>query len=400
MSGPLEGLRVVELGVWVAGPSAAGILSDWGADVVKVEPLTGDPFRGLGAMFGIGALPPPFELDNRGKRSLAVNLSSDEGRAIAHALVERADVFVTNTRPGGVQRLGLDYDSLRAVNPRLIYAHLSAYGLGHDEANRAAFDVGAYWARGGMASILQASSGELPMQRGGMGDHFTGANAAGAICAALYARERTGEGQFLTTSLVRSAVYQLGWDLNSALRTGVVPQPQQRGNFVNPLINCYRDADGRWFWLLMLEGDRHWPDFCRAIDREAWMQEERFASLMARALNAEALVALIDEVLASRPIAEWAPTFDAHNVWWAPVQSLEEVLADPVVAQAGAWVDVPIVEGEPPAKMVATPTDFAGTPWSVRSGAPELGQHTELVLLELGYDWDRIGALKERGVIP
>ncbi len=400
MSGPLAGVQVVELGVWVAGPSAAGILADWGADVVKVEPLTGDPFRGLGAMFGVGAMPPPFELDNRGKRSLAVDLASDAGREIAHALVARADVFVTNTRPGGVQRLGLDYDSLRAANPRLVYAHVSAYGLGHEDANRAAFDVGAYWARGGVASILRSSTDELPMQRGGMGDHLTGANAAGAICAALYARERTGEGQFVTTSLIRSAVYQLGWDLNTALRTGVAPQPQQRGNFINPLINCYRVKGGRWIWLLMLEGDRHWPDFCRAIDHEEWMQDPRFVSLMLRAVNAADLVALIDEVLGARSLGEWGPVFDAHNVWWAPVQTLEELTADPIAARAGAWVDVPGAEGEPPAKMVATPSDFQGTPWSVRSGAPELGQHTEEVLLDLGYDWDRIIALKDGGVIP
>jgi crotonobetainyl-CoA:carnitine CoA-transferase CaiB-like acyl-CoA transferase len=179
-----------------------------------------------------------------------------------------------------------------------------------------------------------------------------------------------------------------------------VPQPQDRRNFINPLINCYRDADGRWIWLLMLEGDRHWPDFCRAVEHEEWMADPRFETIMLRAGNAEPLVTLIDEVIASRTAAEWAPIFDAHNVWWAPVQTLEEVIADPLVAQAGAWVDVPMAEGEPAAKMVATPTDFAGTPWVARAGAPELGQHSEEVLLELGYDWDRIIALKDGGVIP
>jgi crotonobetainyl-CoA:carnitine CoA-transferase CaiB-like acyl-CoA transferase len=399
VAGPLEGIRVVELGVWVAGPSAAGILCDWGADVVKLEPLTGDPFRGLGAWMG-RSMPPQFELDNRGKRSVAIDLASEQGRAVAHGLIAQADVFVTNVRPGGVRRLMLDYDSVRDLNPRLIYAHVSAYGIGHEESDRAAFDVGAYWARGGVAWMLQSPDGELPVQRGGMGDHFTGSNAAGAISAALFARERTGQGQLITTSLARTAVYQLGWDYNAALRGTVMPEPMPRQASINPLINCYRDRDGRWLWLLMLEGDRHWPDFCRAIGHEEWMQDPRFLALMDRAVNASALVTLIDEALAKRTMAEWGAIFDAHNVWWAPVQSIEEALADPVMAQAGAWVDVPMGEGEPTTKMAATPTDFHGTPWSPRAGAPELGQHTEEVLLEQGYDWDRIIALKEQGVIP
>ncbi|MBM3139408.1 MAG: CoA transferase [Chloroflexi bacterium] len=399
MPGPLEGVRAVELAVWVAGPAAGGILADWGADVVKLEPLGGDPFRGLGAMLGGGGMPPPFELDNRGKRSIALDLASEEGRAIAHALARRADVFLTNQRPAGVARLGLDYESLRAVNPRLVYAHVSAYGLGHEDADRAAFDVGAYWARGGIASLLRSSSGELPMQRGGFGDHATGANAAGAIAAALYARERTGEGQFVTTSLLRTAVYQLGWDLNTALRTGVVPQPGDRRAFLNPLINCYEVREGRWIWLLMLQGDRHWPDFCRAVQREQWRDDPRFETLLARAQHAGALVLLIEAVLGTRTLEEWAPIFDAHDVWWAPVQDVAQLLADPVAELAGAWRELPVADGAP-LRTVATPADFTGTPWEIRAGAPELGQQTEEVLLELGYDWDRIAALKERGVIP
>jgi crotonobetainyl-CoA:carnitine CoA-transferase CaiB-like acyl-CoA transferase len=398
--GPMEGIRVVELGVWVAGPSCAAILCDWGADVVKIEPPEGDPFRGIMALYGpeFAGSNPMFELDNRGKRSIVLDLQQPDGRQIAFQLIDRADVFVTNQRPGGLARLGLDYESLAARNPRLIYAHVTGYGPDSSQRDRAAYDVGAFWSRAGIAAMLAPPGGPLPLQRGGMGDHNAGAQAAGAVAAALFHRERMGQGQKVAVSLARTGVYTLGWDLNQTLRTGVAPQPVTREAFPNPIINYYRTADGRAVWLLMLQGDRHWPDFCRAVDRPDWLADERFASLAFRAANAAALVAEIDAVMQTKTAAEWESIFDRENVWYAPVQTLDEVVADPVMAEAGAWVDVPTPDG--PAKMVASPADFYGTPWQPRGPAPEFGQHTEEVLLELGHDWDRIVALKEAGVIP
>jgi crotonobetainyl-CoA:carnitine CoA-transferase CaiB-like acyl-CoA transferase len=399
MGGPLEGIRVVELGVWVAGPSATGIMCDWGAEVVKVEPLTGDPLRGIGLMLAPGDLPPQFELDNRGKKSVALDLATPEGHEAMLVLVRRADVFVSNVRYGGLERLGLGYEALRAENPRLVYAHVSAYGPGHEDSDRAAFDVGAYWARGGVAWMLQGPGGELPVQRGGMGDHFTGSNAAGAICAALFHRERTGEGQLITTSLARTAAYQLGWDLNQALKGQIMPAPVPRERSPNPLIAPYPVKGGRWIWLLMLQGDRHWPDFLRAIDREEWAADPRFETLLKRFENGPALVAAIDEVMAQRTQEEWAPILDAHDIWWAPVHTIEEVTADPLMAKAGAWVDVPTADGGT-RRMVATPADFHGTPWAPAGPVPQLGQDTEIVLMDLGYEWEQIEALKAKGVIP
>ena len=398
--GPMEGIRVVELGVWVAGPSCAGILCDWGADVVKIEPPEGDPFRGVMAIIApqFAASNPMFELDNRGKRSVVLNLQDPRGRDIALALIDRADVFVTNQRPGALERLGLANEHLAPRNPRLIYAHVTGYGPQSAARDFAAYDVGAFWARAGIAAMLRSPHGDLPLQRGGMGDHTAGSQAAGAVAAALFHRERTGQGQKVAVSLARTGAYTLGWDLNQTLRLGIPPAPYTRETFPNPIILNYRTGDDREMWLLMLQGDRHWPDFCRAVGREEWLTDERYRTLALRAANCAALTREIDAVLRTRPLAEWEAIFDRENVWYAPVQEIGQVVQDPVMAEAGAWVDVPTPDG--PVKMVATPMDFSGTPWAPRGPAPEFGQHTEEVLLELGHDWDVIVQLKEAGVIP
>ncbi len=398
MTGPMEGIRVVELGMWVAGPAGAGILGDWGADVVKIEPSTGDPMRGVFASYGVD-VNPPFELDNRNKRSVGLNLATEEGRELAARLVADADVFVTNARPGALRRAGLDHETLSARHPRLVYGHVSGYGLAGDEADRAAFDVGAFWSRAGIASALTPEGSPLPYQRGGMGDHMAGLAIAGAISAALFARERTGEGQLVSTSLLRIGMYTLGWDVNVAARMGVPTVPMSVAAPPNPMITCYDAGDGKRFWLLGLQGDRLWPDLLRAIDRPDWAEDERFATIETRFANSAELVRMLNEVFAARSRDEWGAIFDREDVWWAPVQHAHELVDDPQAHAAGGFVDVPGDDGAP-VRMVATPVDFAGTPWSPRSMSPEFGQHTEEVLLELGLDWDRIIELKLADAIP
>jgi crotonobetainyl-CoA:carnitine CoA-transferase CaiB-like acyl-CoA transferase len=400
VSGPLEGIRVVEMGFWVAGPSAAAILADWGADVIKIEPPTGDPMRGLFASVAGMPIPinPPFELDNRGKRSMALNLDTEDGRSIARTLIDRADVFVSNVRPRGLEQAGLTYDELRQSNPGLVYCQVTGYQPDGPDKDRAAYDIGAFWSRGGVAASLTAADHELPQQRGGMGDHMAGSNAAGAVCAALLARSRTGEGQRLSVSLLRIGAYMVGWDLSIALRLGIPVGPYDRHHAINPIINCYQSGDGRWFWILFLQADRHWPDLCRAIQRQDLLSDPRFSDIAVRRDNAPALVAELDGVFATKSLAEWAEVFDREDVWWAPVNTVNEMLEDRVVHDAGVFIDVPGPEGD--IKAVASPTHFYGTPWEPRGYAPEMGQHTEEVLLELGYDWDQIIALKEAGVIP
>jgi crotonobetainyl-CoA:carnitine CoA-transferase CaiB-like acyl-CoA transferase len=401
VSGPLAGIRVVELGFWVAGPSAAGVLADWGAEVVKLEPPEGDPFRGLYLAVSGAEIPanPPFELDNRGKRSVALDLATPEGRRIARELVARADVFVTNLRVDALARLGLDWPDLAPSHPRLVYGRVTGYGEAGPDRDRPAYDIGAFWSRAGIAAALAAPGGEPPYQRGAMGDHTAGVALAGAIAAALFARERTGRGQLVTTSLLRIGVFVLGWDTNAALRLGLEAAPISRAAPPNPVISSYRAGDGRWFFLLGLQGQRHWPDLVRAVERPEWLDDPRFATMRDRRHNAAELVRLLDAIFATRPLAEWGAIFDRVGLWWAPVQTTAEVIADPQVRACGAIVDVPAPEGGT-VPGVATPVDFSGTPWRPAGPTPECGQHTEEVLLELGYDWEAIARLKERGAIP
>ena len=399
MPGPMEGVKVVEVGMWVAGPAAAGILGDWGADVIKIEPPESDPFRGLLSAVGAGDVCPPFELDNRNKRSIGINLSLPEGRALAAELVDAADVFVTNARPSALARAGLDYATVSARNRRLVYAHVTGYGLEGEERDRAAYDVGAFWSRAGVAAALTPDGTPLPYQRGGMGDHMAGLAAAGAVGTALYARERTGEGQLVSTSLLRIGMYMLGWDISMSLRLGAPTVPMTVAAPPNPLISAYTAGDGKRFWMLGLQADRHWPDVLRAVDRPEWADDPRFADLLARFEHSAELVDMLNEIFATRSLEEWAPIFDREDVWWAPVQHAHEVVDDPQAHAAGGFVPVPAPTGDP-VTMVASPVDFAGTPWSPRSMPPEFAQHTEEVVLELGHDWDRIIELKELGAIP
>ena len=400
MAGPLTGIKVVEMGLWVAGPSCAALLADWGADVIKIEPPAGDPFRGLfaSALGAPAALNPPFELDNRGKRGIVLDLEKEEARTIAHQLIEQADVFITNNRPRVLERYGMDYATLHAKFPRLIYGQVTGYGPDGDSRDTAAYDIGAFWSQAGVAMSLTAPGAPIPQQRGGMGDHMTGQMCAGAVCAALFHRERTGEGQRVSVPLVRVGVYMIGWDVMLSLRLNMPIFTYDRQHAINPIINSFCAGDGKWFWLLLLQADRHWPDLCRAIGRDDIRTDPRFADITSRRVNGTQLVEELDAVFATKPLAEWAEIFSANNVWFAPVNMVHEVLEDPVVQASGAFVDVPGPDG--PVRMVASPADFSETKWEPRGIQPELGQHTEEVLLELGYDWDQIIPLKERGVIP
>jgi crotonobetainyl-CoA:carnitine CoA-transferase CaiB-like acyl-CoA transferase len=400
MPGPLEGIKVVEIGVWVAGPAAGCILADWGADVIKIEPPgLGDPARSFSKMLGAD-LPfnAPFEMDNRNKRSIVIDLRDERGLALALELIDQADVFVSNVRPAALARLGLDPDTLSQRDPRLVYSIITGYGLEGDEKDRAAYDIAAFWSRSGIAASLMTPDGVPPFQRGGMGDHNTGLAAAGSICAALYSREKSGRGQIVSTSLLREGIFTLSFDMAISLRFGVEVQIGNRKTMGNPAINNYQDSEGRWFWIVGLEGARHWPPLARAAGHPEWLEDERFSSERGRAENAEALIAALDEVFATKTREEWGEIFDAEeDLWWAPVQTVTEVLADPQAHAAGGFVEVP--DGATTTMLPATPADFLGTPCEQRHMAPEHGEHSVEILTELGRSPDEIAALEKEGVI-
>lgn len=378
---------MVELAVWVAGPAAGGIMADWGADVVKIEPPSGDPARQYQRMLG-GDMPtnPVFELDNRSKRSVVVDLRTDEGRTIAYELLERADVFVTNVRAAALARLGLSYDDVRVRAPRLVYALITGYGLDGPDANRPAYDIGAFWSRSGMASLLSpGGDGEPPFQRGGMGDHSVAMTTVAAVSAALLARERTGEGQLVSTSLLRQGAYTIGFDLNLTLMWGLQLQLGHRTSMRNPAMNHYVAGDGKRFWIIGQEAARHWPSLARVVGRTDWLDDPRYATPAERGQRATEIIAELDRIFATKSRDEWAEIFDTEpEFFWAPINTVDDLLADPQFHAGGGLVDVP--DGASGTTMLATPADFSSTPWAPRSLAPRLGEHTTAVLRELGRE--------------
>jgi crotonobetainyl-CoA:carnitine CoA-transferase CaiB-like acyl-CoA transferase len=383
----LTGVRVVELAIWVAGPGAGGILADWGAEVIKVEGPAGDPMRSMFASVGVDqARVPPYELDNRGKRCVMLDLREESAREDMHALLAEADVFLTNLRPDALERLGLDHESITARYPKLIYASVTGYGLAGPDRDRAGYDVGAFWARSSIAHSMVPPNQLPPGLRSGLGDHTTGITIVSGICAALFERTKSGRGRLVHTSLLRTGVYVNGWDLSIRSYFGKNSATRPRTESQAPLINCYAAGDGRGFWLLGLEQDRHWPGVLAALEHTEWADDPRFRSAGQRAQNAPALIALMDEAFSTRTYDEWIRRFDQHDVWFAPINSVADTLADPQVEAAGAW-GVMAATGEGPGeheyRISASPVGFAG--WTESPGRiEELGQSTEEILRRIG----------------
>ena len=374
--GPLHGVKVVELGVWVAGPAATGIMADWGATVIKVEPPTGDPQRAVFGALGVAdqAGVPPFEIDNRGKKSVVLDLRTDADMATMHRLLADADVFVSNVRPAGLARMGLDPETLTAKYPSLVYGLLTGYGTSGPDVDRAGYDIGAFWARSGIAHSLVGAHETPPPARSGQGDHTTGLSMCAGVMAALFDRQRTGKGRVVSTSLLRTGIYTIGWDVGVQLRFGKRTSTKPRAQNPSPQMLNYTCSDGRAFWLLGLEADRHWPGFVKAIDRQDLADDERFTNAVLRAKNCEALIAILDQHFATNTYEYWTTQFDQHDVWWAPLNSIREAVEDPQVIASGAIIDMTPRDGEAPYKAVNSPVDFSD--YEPQYGrVPQLGEH-------------------------
>jgi len=403
MGMPLEGIRVVDWTIWQQGPVCSEMLGDLGAEVIKVEePARGDPGRGIVKMSGLDLSDRPnfyFEANNRNKKGITLDLKKADGREILCKLVSVSDVFVQNFRKGVAERLGLGYESLRRHNPTLIYASGSGYGPQGPDSAEPSFD------RLGLArSGIMFAAGEPDMPplgiAEGIADQMGAVMLAYGILAALFVRERTGVGQRVDASLLGSMSWLQALSLSARLMMGFAIPRLPRSAPVNPLWNHYCCADGKWLALGMLQPDRYWRAFCEAIGRSELADDKRFVNLAARAANAAECVAILDAVFASKPRDEWLTTLrDAGDLICTPVNSLDDLPDDPQVRANGYVTDF-----EHPrfgnTQVVGVPVHLSETPGRVRLPAPEFGEHTERVLIDLlGYTWEEVAALKDGKVI-
>jgi crotonobetainyl-CoA:carnitine CoA-transferase CaiB-like acyl-CoA transferase len=398
----LQGIRLIEVADWGFVPSTATVLGDWGADVIKVEhPLRGDPMRGLvtsGLVPGARGVNFFVEHLSRNKRSIGIDLNQPAGREILYRLVRTADIFLTNFLPEARRRLAITYDDLRALNPRLIYAKGHGQGQKGPDATRGGYDGCSFWARGGVADRLTRPGQPLVQQRPAFGDFTGGMFLAGGIAGALYHRERTGAGLEVDVSLLGTAVWVMSPDIVAAMTYGFELPQSGAGGTPNPLVNTYWSSDRKGIVLMMLQAERFWPIFSRAVGREDILRDPRFDSADKRQREAAALVAELGAMFAAKTRAEWAALLDASECIWAPLQSPAEIAHDPQVVANGYVMgfDHPTHGAF---RVAASPVQFDNQAPAVRRAAVELGADTEAVLLELGYTWDEIAQHKESGAI-
>jgi crotonobetainyl-CoA:carnitine CoA-transferase CaiB-like acyl-CoA transferase len=388
-----------------ATPAASVWLADWGADVVKVEPLAGEQFRGMpggGAKVGgdvsrgAPGVNPRFQLLNRNKRSLAVDLKQPAGREIVYRLVKKTDVFMSNNELGALDRLKMDYGTLSGINPRLVYAFINAYGTEGPDRDGPGYDRVSAWARAGFQYSIGEPGSIPPSQRSGMMDRTVAPHLVAGVMAALWHRERTGQGQKLGVSLFHSAVWTIAGDIEMAL-AGEPMARDDRTRAANPLWSSYRTRDGRWLCLGMLRPDPYWGPFCRVIERPELESDPRFVDAENRRRNCGELIGLLDEIFATRDVAEWEVRCRAHDLIFARVQSPTEVTTDPQALANGFFAELDHPAGL--LRVVASPVRFYQDPAAVRTAAPEVGQHTEEILRDNGYAAAEIDALREQKVI-
>ena len=399
--GPLSGIRVIEISTFQQGPVAGMRLGDLGADVIKIEPKEGDPARRhmktIEADFRVKGYNYYFEHANRNKRGIVLDMKKERGMEIFLKLIDSADVFLNNMSIGAPMRLGIGPEQLLARNPRLIYAHASGWGRKGPIANSLSFDYTGI-ARSGLMMAAGESGTPPCMILPGLGDEMGGLMSAWGVTLALFARERTGKGQVVDTSLMGSMVALLGHLMSGTAMLKQVFPRFVRASAGNPLYNHYRCKDDNWLAIAHLDPDRWWPKVCGALGLENLVNDPRFNSLAARAANGKELVAIFDEVFAGKTRDEWMQILGEHGCIFTPVQDIKDVVEDPQVMANRYMIEIehPVYG---PTKTMGFPWDLSGTPASWRRGAPKLGEHTEEVLLAIGYSKEELAKFREDGVI-
>jgi len=399
----LQGIKVLDVASYIAGPVATTIMADFGADVIKVEPPGGDPLRKLHGTPGLpqtSGVDFAWQVDNRNKQAISLDLSTEGGRDVLRRLVSDCDVFVTNfTRPARA-RLGLTYADLQPLNERLIYASLTAYGETGAEADKSGFDTTAYWARTGLMHLVRPSPDGPPARSlPGMGDHPSGVALFGAIMLALFERARTGRGRKVHSSLLANGLWSNAFYAQAALSGATVELRPARENWPNALTNHYRSRDGHWFILAVVDQDRQWHRLLAAIERPELADDPRFVDLAARAGHVTELTTLLDEVFAAKDWAEWRQVLDEHRLTFGNVAAPGDVHDDAQMVAAGALM--PVDDSRIGSRyLIDSPLWVEGVRKRKPNPAPALGEHTETVLRAAGYDDDDLVRLRNEGAIP
>ena len=404
MTKGLEGIKVVEVGGAFAMPLAGMLMGSWGAEIIHVEPPNrGDNQRHL-VKHGMSGWGIPSHINylwehvDRNKKSLTVNLGSSEGQAIIHKLCADADVFLNNLRPYEMEKFNLTYGALSDVNPKIIYANLTGYGRRGPEKNAGGYDSVAFWARSGVMELMHDQNSAPNISRPAYGDSITSQSLLAGIMAALFIRERTGEGQEVEVSLFNTGTWVLGADISGCLVTGEESVRPQRQTMGNPIRNIYPTRDNRWIMLGMSNAQHYWPGFCRAIERPELENDPKFATQEARAENAAALVQIIEEIFVTKTYSEWMEILSANKLIWSPVKTPLEVTQD-----EQALANDFFMEWEHPTygkiKLLNNPIKLSNTPAENRRKAPELGEDTDDILKALGYGKDEISRMHDAGIV-
>jgi crotonobetainyl-CoA:carnitine CoA-transferase CaiB-like acyl-CoA transferase len=395
-----EGIRVLEVSMWTMVPSGGAVCAEWGADVIKVEHPRGDPQRHVlfTPSWDEPAARTMTQLPNRGKRSVALNLATEQGREVLLRIAATADVYLTNFLEPARTRLRIDVEDIRAVNPRIIYAKGTGQGPRGPEAQLGGYDISSGWAKPSMAAQLMAvgTNDEPPAMPPGVVDLQGGFNLAAGIAAALLKRERTGIPSVVDVSLLSSALWMLGPNLSAAYYGSEILHTQGRRDPAHgALTNSYRTRDGRWLYLVFIEPDRYWHDFCDRLGRPELAADPRFADAAARRTNLGACIDVLDEAFATRTLEEWRKAFDGMEGPWAPVQTAAETLQDPQVL-ANDYVGFVGDEGF---AVISNPVQFDGTGVGDLPAAPGIGADAGSVLADVGYGVEEIEALRDAGVV-